>query len=222
MTDLVAKNANISDLTGLEFATNLTFLWLENNNITDISSVTGLTKLTRLDFGNNFIADISPVAGLDNLTSLWLWDNSISDISSVTGLTNLTKLGLWGNSISDISPLVANIGLGSGDTVYVQNNPLSYQSIHTHIPALQSRGVTVEFDNRAYPALLKIAGDNQHGASFVSLSQPFIVEGAGRERFRAYRDFGDVHCHCWWWHTQHTKHNDRCKRQGTEYAHIGS
>ena len=176
LTDLVAKNANISDLTGLEFATNLTFLWLENNNITDISSVTGLTKLTRLDFGNNFIADISPVAGLDNLTSLWLWDNSISDISSVTGLTNLTKLGLWGNSISDISPLVANIGLGSGDTVYVQNNPLSYQSIHTHIPALQSRGVTVEFDNRAYPALLKIAGDNQHGASFVSLSQPFIVE----------------------------------------------
>ncbi len=176
LTDLVAKNANISDLTGLEFATNLTFLWLENNNITDISSVTGLTKLTRLDFGNNFIADISPVAGLDNLTSLWLWDNSISDISSVTGLTNLTKLGLWGNSISDISPLVANIGLGSGDTVYVQNNPLSYQSIHTHIPALQSRGVTVEFDNRAYPALLKIAGDNQHGASFVSLSQPFVVE----------------------------------------------
>ncbi len=176
LTDLVAKNANISDLTGLEFATNLTFLWLENNNITDISSVTGLTKLTRLDFGNNFIADISPVAGLDNLTSLWLWDNSISDISSVTGLTNLTKLGLWGNSISDISPLVANIGLGSGDTVYVRGNPLSYLSIHTHIPILKNRGVKIEFDNQAHPALLKISGDNQKGASFAPLSQPFVVE----------------------------------------------
>ena len=112
LTRVEARNANISDLTGLEFATNLTFLWLENNNITDISPVTELTKLARLDFGNNFIADISPVAGLENLTSLWLWDNSISDISPVTGLTNLTKLGLWNNNISDISPLIANTGLG--------------------------------------------------------------------------------------------------------------
>ncbi len=146
LTRLEARNANISDLTGLEFATNLTFLWLENNNITDISPVTELTKLARLDFGNNFIADISPVAGLENLTSLWLWDNSISDISPVTGLTNLTKLGLWNNNISDISPLIANTGLGSGDTVYVRGNPLSYLSIHTHIPVLQNRGVTIEFD----------------------------------------------------------------------------
>ena len=68
------------------------------------------------------------------------------------------------------------MGLGSGDTVYVQSNPLSYQSIHTHIPTLQSKGVTVEFDNRAHPALLKILGNNQNGASFVSLSQPFVVE----------------------------------------------
>ena len=72
--------------------------------------------------------------------------------------------------------MVANTGLGNGDEVYVQGNPLSYQSIHTHIPTLQSRGVTVEFDNRAHPALLKISGDNQNGASFVSLPQPFIVE----------------------------------------------
>ena len=58
----------------------------------------------------------------------------------------------------------------------MKGNPLSYLSIHTHIPALQSKGVTVEFDNQAHPALLKISGDNQKGTSFASLSQPFVVE----------------------------------------------
>ena len=198
LTRLEARNANLSDLTGLEFATNLThltlkgnnisdisalsglfqleFLWLEDNSITDISAVTELTKLTRLDFGNNSITDISPVSGLINLTSLWLWSNNISDLSALTGLTNLKSLGLWENNISDLSLLVANTGLEKGDKVYVRGNPLSYQSIHTHIPTLQSKGVTVEFDNRSHPALLKISGDNQKGAAFAPLSHPFVVE----------------------------------------------
>ena len=176
LTHLTLRSNNISDISALSGLSQLEFLWVEDNSITDISAVTGLTKLTRLDFGSNSITDISPVVGLTNLTSLWFWGNNISDITAATGLSNLTKIGLWDNNISDLSPLVANTGLGSGDTVYVQSNPLSYQSIHTHIPTLQSRGVTVEFDNRPHPALLKISGDNQTGASLVSLSNPLVVE----------------------------------------------
>ncbi len=232
LTRLEAPNANITDLTGLEFATNLTYLDLgfdtegrriNSNSVSNLSPLVGLTQLTYLNLWGNSISDISPLAGLTKLTQLELSDNSISDISSVAGLTNLTYLDLdgnsisdisgvseltnltrlelggsggsnlsdlsplanltnltilwlYGNNISDLSSLIDNTGLGSGDKVYVQSNPLSYQSIHTHIPTLQSRGVTVEFDNRAHPALLKISGDNQNGASFVSLSQPFVVE----------------------------------------------
>ena len=143
---LAERNANISNLTGLESATNLATLDLDENNITDISPVVGLTNLTWLLLGGNNISDISVLAGLTNLTGLSLYNNNISDISAVTELANLTKLWLAGNNISDISPLVANTGLGSGDEVDVRGNPLSYLSIHTHIPALQSRGVTVEFD----------------------------------------------------------------------------
>ena len=58
----------------------------------------------------------------------------------------------------------------------VDSNPLSYSAINTHIPTLQSRGVTVEFDNQAHPALLKIAGDNQKGASFAPLPNLLVVE----------------------------------------------
>ena len=182
LTRLEAKNANISDLTGLELATNLQNLELgygkvgNSNAVKDLSPLADLTQLTSLDLAGNSISDISAVTGLTNLTWLHFWGNSISDISPVVGLTNLIDLYLGDNNISDISPLVANTGLGSGDTVNVQYNPLSYLSIHTHIPTLQSRGVTVEFNNRAHPALLKISGDNQKGASFAPLPQPLVVE----------------------------------------------
>ena len=146
LTLLDAPKANISDLNGLEHATNLTILSLWDNSISDISSVSGLTNLTRLALGGNAVSDISPLAGLTRLTDLHLPGNRIGDISIVAGLANLRYLYLGGTNISDISPLVANTGLGSGDTVNVQRNPLSYLSIHTHIPALQSRGVTVEYD----------------------------------------------------------------------------
>ena len=176
LTDLRLRYNAITDISPVARLTNLTDLTLDHNSITDISPVAGLTNLTWLGLSNNAITDISAVAGLTNLRRLALVENNISDISAVAKLTNLTGLWLWDNSISDLSPLIANRGLGEGDEVYVQSNPLSYQSIYTHIPTLQSRGVTVEFDNQAHPALLKISGDNQNGASFVSLSQPFVIE----------------------------------------------
>ena len=114
---LDARNANISNLTGLEGATNLTALDLgaefveaerrsiNSNSVSDLSPLVGLVNLTDLTLGDNNISDISPLAGLTNLTWLWLPDNSISDISSLSGLTNLTGLGLMDNNISDLSPL---------------------------------------------------------------------------------------------------------------------
>ena len=164
LTRLEAPNANISDLTGLEFATNLTTLKL------------GPERVANEWRNSNAVTDLSPLAGLSYLTLLHLPNNSISDISAVANLSDLTWLHLSNNNISDLSPLVANTGLGKGDKVYVRGNPLSYASIHSHISALQSRGVEVYFDNRPHPALLKISGDNQSGAAFTPLPQPFVIE----------------------------------------------
>ncbi len=66
----------------------------------------------------------------------------------MSGLTNLTYLDLWQNSISDITALVDNCdagGLGSGDEVYLQTNPLSTQATDVDIPYLESNGVTVSY-----------------------------------------------------------------------------
>ena len=122
------------------------------------------------------LVDISDLAGLEfatNLTELWLGENEISNISVLSGLTNLTVLDLSGNSISDLSPLVANIGLYEVD---VRENPVNDTSITIHIPALQSRGVEVFFNNPTPQTLLKISGDNQKIASSVALATPFVVE----------------------------------------------
>ena len=110
-TERGAWGRGISDLTGLEFATNLTHLDLSGNSLSDISPLEGLTNLTHLDLqGKSFVdvsplMDISPLAGLTNLTWLNLNNNSISDISALAELTHLTVLWLQNNSLSDISAL---------------------------------------------------------------------------------------------------------------------
>ena len=103
LTTLTAQDASITDLTGLETATNLTTVKLGNNTISNISALSGLTSLTELHLWDNQLSNISALAGLTNLTRLYLWGNSISDISHLSGLTNLTHLRLGENSISNIS-----------------------------------------------------------------------------------------------------------------------
>ena len=146
LAELYLSDNSISDISPLAGLNNLIWLELHNNSISDLSPLKGLNNLISLELSDNSISDISPLAGLTNLRILGLSGNSISDISPVAGLINLIELSLENNSISDISPLVANAGLGSGDTVSVSENPLNHASINTHIPALQSRGVEVYFD----------------------------------------------------------------------------
>ena len=157
LSELYLRNNSVSDISALAGLTNLTQLNLAGNSVSDISALAGLTNLTFLNFDDNSISDISALAGLTNLTRLNLAGNSVSDISALAGLTNLTFLSLSINAISDVSPLVANTGLGNRDTVHVWGNPLSDASIQTHIPALQGRGVTVEFIQTP-TTLLKISG----------------------------------------------------------------
>jgi hypothetical protein len=166
LTFLDASERNIANLTGLEYCTDLRYLFLLNNQISGISPLAGLTGLERLFLGSNQISDISallnlsnlielglwenqisniaPLANLTNLTGLWLGGNQIANISPLANLTNLSVLYLWSNQISDIQPLVQNTGLGSGDYVDLRWNPLSSESINTYIPQLTARGVNVQ------------------------------------------------------------------------------
>ena len=175
LTDLSLGSNSISDISPVAGLTNLTSLSLNNNSISDISPVAGLTNLTALGLDNNSISDISSVAGLTNLTFLILADNSIVDISSVAGLTNLRVLFLADNSISDLSPLVENMGLGEEDWIDVQRNPLSFLSIYTHIPALQSRGAVVRFDQ------VPVLSGHNDGVVSVAFSRDGTLASGGQD-----------------------------------------
>ena len=122
LDSLEANDANITDLTGLESAVNLTELRLNGNNIEDVSALAGLTNLTDLWLGFNDITDVSALSGLTNLTELWLEVNNITDISALSGLTNLTDLWLGFNDITDVSALS---GLTNLTVLWLTNNSIT-------------------------------------------------------------------------------------------------
>ena len=144
MTDFLAQSRGIQDLTGLQFATNLSYLNLDGNEISNlsplaglinlrqlklndnpvsnISLVKGLINLTALEFHGALVSDMSPVAGLINLKSLSVSRSEISDLSPIAGLINLESLNVSWNEISDLSPIAGLINLR---TLSIRNNPFS-------------------------------------------------------------------------------------------------
>ena len=122
--DARGSKAGIRDLTGLENATNLTFL----------------------DLSGNPLSDITPVANLVNLLNLNIDGTDVFELSPLAGLTNLDSLSACGTLVTDIQPLVTNSvngGLGTGDFVNLSCSSLGDQANDFDIPFLQSAGVNV-------------------------------------------------------------------------------
>ena len=95
----------ITNLTGLEYATNIRSLLLYLNPIVDISPLVHLAKLEGVNFWECRISDISPLAKLTNLTYLHLQVNKIVDLNPLANLINLRELWINNNSVEDITPL---------------------------------------------------------------------------------------------------------------------
>ena len=135
-THLTANESKITNLTGLEHATNLRQLTLARNNISNLKPLAELTKLNHLGLWVNPISDLSPIANLINLRGLhlagchisdltplanltqlewltleWQRENKITDIKPLANLTKLRHLRLHGNRIVDISPLANLVNL---------------------------------------------------------------------------------------------------------------
>ena len=133
------KRRDIRDLTGIQFATNLSLLDVAKNQIVDLSPVAGLVRLDSLSIYSNPISDFSPIKGLKNLRALELSvppranlspifgfikgftnlehlrinGTSVSDLSPISGLINLESLNFDGTNVSDLSPLAGLIKLKS-------------------------------------------------------------------------------------------------------------
>ena len=143
LTLLDSANRKISNLKGLESATNLRHLELERNLISDISPLAGLVKLRVLNLTDNTISDLTSLAGLINLVRLYVGHNVVSDLSPLTGLINLIDLGISDNLIDDLSPL---IGLTKLEGISMSQNPpadLSPLSVLTNLRRFHSWGTPI-------------------------------------------------------------------------------
>jgi Leucine-rich repeat (LRR) protein len=143
VVQLFANAANISSLEGLQYCVRLEVLFMSSNQISSLGPLTNLHMLGDVQLVDNDITDISPLYGSTNMQRLTLRQNSISDIAILAYHYRLQMLDLRTNSIADISPLVTNLALATGDTVYLEGNPLSVKSTDTLIPQLEARGLTV-------------------------------------------------------------------------------
>ena len=86
-------------------------------------------------------------------------------------MASLTTLDASNHNIREL------VGLGSATNLTELNltdNPLSSQSLNTHIPALQDRGVEVLFDRPT--TLVKISESEQEGVPGAVLETPLVVE----------------------------------------------
>jgi internalin A len=153
-------NGNITDLTGLEYATSLTKITLTGNNISslqplinlenlisiglsnnpvELSEVLLLENVLELDLsGNHYGEEISELSKYKNMTNLWLNDCGLTDIDFVQGMENLIWLRVMDNQISSLSSLNSNSLTG----LWATNNALTTLEDVSNFGSL--RGVYLE------------------------------------------------------------------------------
>ena len=137
---------NTYPCTGTDVISNFTkldILWITDCNIQNIPFVSTLSILEYLRLSHCNVHDISTISNCTHLVRLYLDNNNITDIAPLEGLMDINLLDLKNNKITNIEPLVKNSGLGKGDAVSLDGNPLDQISINQYILELRNRGVTV-------------------------------------------------------------------------------
>lgn len=138
-----ANEHNIADLTGLEYCINLTVIFMSWNHVSDLEPISHLRHLTEVQFVVNDISSLPDLTNWTAMQRIFLSGNDLTDIAPLQDLPAIHHMYLGNNQISDLSPLAANPGLAEGDSIWVDNNPLSDESLNIYIPAMETRGVYV-------------------------------------------------------------------------------
>lgn len=166
ISEISGRYYDIKNLSGLEYAKNLTSLELNDNKISDLSPLSGLINLEYLSLVSNKISNISPLSTLTrlkvlNLRADWSSDeprfnnlfplstltnleilnigkNEVWDLSPLSNLRKLKELYAHSNLIFDLAPLLT---LQSLEAVDLRRNPLNQNSMDSILPMLTKKGV---------------------------------------------------------------------------------
>ncbi len=155
-------NSNITDLTGLEYATNLRDLGVCGNQISDLTPLADLIRLEYLSLCGNLISDVSPLASLIHLKGLDLGGNKVLDITPLRNLIELEWINLGYNPVENIEILANFTKLKSvrlDHTSVLDFTPLSgltlTEFIRDEICEIPPVGnpVTERIQNRTFPSI---------------------------------------------------------------------
>ena len=147
LTSLRVVQSQVTDITGLEYATRLTTLIAWGNQISSVTPLENLTRLTDLRLGASQISDVTPLEGLISLTHLALQRNNISNVTPLSQLVNLTWLRLAGNPVTDFSPLSGLTSITDTD-VEIPESDTEPPSVSITVPSDVQSGefsVTINF-----------------------------------------------------------------------------
>jgi hypothetical protein len=173
LTILSAPAAGISNLSGLEWATNLNYLNLAGDKAVDASPLSGLFLLTFLDLSDNPVTNLQVLSFLTNLSTLYLAENSLTNISFLTNLSNLTLLNLETNRLTDISPLANLPILGE---LFLGQNRLTDIATLTNLSRLWYLSVPLNvLETDLNPAIIDLENRNV-GVRFSPQRTPPIID----------------------------------------------
>jgi Leucine-rich repeat (LRR) protein len=117
LTDVMSLSVydtQLSDLTGIECMSSLSWVTMSEVGLTDLTPFAALPRLTSLRADCNSITDLSPIAGLINLVDFSVGKSSscevsgqVTDIGPLRDLVGLASLDLSGHDIDSLLPLAA-------------------------------------------------------------------------------------------------------------------
>ncbi|MGO3886789.1 MAG: leucine-rich repeat domain-containing protein, partial [Mycetocola sp.] len=124
ITTLNISGTDVSDLTGLEYATRLSDFEFNRTIVSSLDPISGLTGMRYLFAANTPLdsAGISALSGMPLLNYVSLNATEITDISAFSNALNLVRLEIANTRVSTLEPLKNSVTLGE---IYFQNTEVS-------------------------------------------------------------------------------------------------
>ncbi|WP_404459812.1 leucine-rich repeat domain-containing protein [Sutcliffiella horikoshii] len=182
-----ASYLELKDLSGLEYATNLEYLYLDGNQISDLTPLSNLDSLLDLTLRNNQITDLSPLAS-SNLNWLDVENNPISDISVLLTLENLTSVNvrnLDSLTFEEGTPEMTVVQelLDRGIDVYYGDHEETYYELELYADEITADSVLVSWheDGNVEAAYYEIYLNGELLDTFSNQST-YLIEGLSDDR----------------------------------------
>ncbi|UCR88817.1 leucine-rich repeat domain-containing protein [Mycetocola spongiae] len=185
LRDLMAPDAGITDLTGLEYASQLDLVDLSKNPITTLEPMRGLTEIRQLNVSSTAITSLDPLSTLPildyvrfnwtkvadleplrNATKLWRIEAAGTQITSIDPVQNLNELiGIYlqETGVSDLSPLAGKPKLNAVSAPSTEVSDLSPLAGSTTLSIINVNGARVSDLSMldTWPALRQVGFLNQ-------------------------------------------------------------